>query len=147
LKTGAAVALPMSEVQKFDSARETQWLWKTEAMQRMAMAVVELALRLAEFSANDLDPAMEHGGPGIAGSIFAKLEMNGIIERVGVWSSDGAAAPKIFYPKLRPSRRDGSKCGKIGVYHLADAAKARAFLRAQHSFRPLRFRQAELLPA
>lgn len=121
----------------FLDAQTTQWLWKTEAMQRMAIALVELALSHDEFAADDLPPTLEHGGSGIAGSIMSKLADNGIITRVGV------NVGTEFFQKLRPSKAEGRKGSNIGVWKLADRVKANAFLKAKHFHRELC--QAELL--
>ncbi len=111
----------------FLEAQTTQWLWKTDAMQKMAIALVELALRLPqEFAADDLPTTLEHGGNGIAGSIMSKLADNGIITRVGV------SAGGEFYPKMRGSKAEGRKGSPIGVWKLADRAKAESFLRGKH---------------
>ena len=123
----------------FLEAQTTQWLWKTEAMLRMAIALVELAVRLEEFAADDLPSTLDHGGHGIAGSIMSKLADNGIITRVGV------SVGTDFFQKLRPSRAEGRKGSNIGVWKLADIAKAEAFLRARHATKELR--QQELLTA
>ena len=112
----------------FQSAQTTQWLWKTDAMQAMAIALVELALRLPnEFAADDLPPTLDHGGSGIAGSIMSKLSENGIITRVGI------TAGAEFFPKVRASQAEGRKGSNISVWKLADRAKAAAFLRAKHT--------------
>jgi len=116
--------MPASE--QFTEAQLTQWLWKTEAMQRMAVALVELALRLPEFAADDLPADLDHGGQGIAGSICAKLADNGIITRCGV--SQGTE----FFPKVRASKAEGRKGSNINVWRVADRVKAAAFLRAKH---------------
>lgn len=128
---------PMPNVEAFDEAQLLQWQWKTEAMMNMAIAITQLALDRAEFAADDLPVKMEHGGHGIAGSIFARLEQNGIIKRVGMWRD------KQFFGKERASRRPGRKAAKLKVYELADFAKAKAFLKAKHRFKELK--QSELL--
>ena len=126
----------------FLDAQTTQWLWKTEAMQRMAIALVELALSHDEFAADDLPPTLDHGGHGIAGSIMSKLSDNGIITRVGMWAP---GQPGVFYQKVRPSKAEGRKGSNIGVWKLADRVKAASFLRAKHTHKELH--QAELLAA
>lgn len=108
-------------------------------MLAMARAVVELAFSLPEFAADDLPAEMEHGGGGIAGSIFAVLVNRGIIKRAGIWSG------QEFYGKERASRRSGRKDAKVKVYVLADAGKAYSFLRTQHRVKQLE--QAELAMA
>jgi hypothetical protein len=79
----------------FAEAREVQWVWKSPAMEAMAVAVCRLAVERAgqEFSANDLTLA-EHGGQGIAGSIFRTLADNEVIAPVGTFD-----AAKQFQPK------------------------------------------------
>lgn len=64
-------------------------------MEAMAVAVCRLAIERAgqEFSANDLTLA-EHGGQGIAGSIFRTLADNEVIAPVGTFD-----AAKQFQPK------------------------------------------------
>lgn len=120
----------------FAEARELEWFWKTDAMRRMALALVELALSRDEFAADDLPPELEHGGTGIAGSVMATLVNHGIIRRAGVWAGGQ------FYGKERASRRPGRKDAKLKVFTLACAGRARAFLQANH--RCAEFRQAEL---
>ena len=121
----------------FLDAQTTQWLWKTEAMQRMAIALVELALAHDEFAADDLPTTLDHGGSGIAGSIMSKLADNGIITRVGVMNGGK------FYQLMRSSKAEGRKGSPIGVWKLADRVKAASFLRAKHSHKELH--QAEFL--
>jgi hypothetical protein len=129
--------MPVAE--QFKDAQLTEWLWKTEAMQRMAIALVELALALPEFAPDDLPAEFEHGGQGIAGSICSKLADNGIITKCGVWHGGE------FFPKVRNSRAEGRNKAKINVWKVADRVKAEAFLRAKHKH--LDLNQAELLPA
>lgn len=117
----------MSRDATFLEAQTTEWLWKTDAMQRMAIALVTLALGHEEFAADDLPATLEHGGHGIAGSIMSKLADNGIITRVGV------QAGAEFYPKMRGSKAEGRKGSPIGVWRVADRAKAESFLRHKHS--------------
>jgi hypothetical protein len=122
----------------FLEAQTTQWLWKTDAMQRMAVALVELALaQPAEFAADDLPEDLDHGGHGIAGSIMSKLADNGIITRVGVHVGTE------FFPKARASKAEGRKGSNISVWKLADRTKAEAFLRAKHEVKQPR--QADLI--
>src|SRR5690349_18959038 len=113
----------MSRDATFLEAQTTEWLWKTDAMQRMAIALVTLALSQEEFAADDLPATLEHGGHGIAGSIMSKLADNGIITRVGV------QAGTEFYPKMRGSKAEGRKGSPIGVWRVADRTKAESFLR------------------
>jgi hypothetical protein len=61
-----------------------EWVWKSEAMRAMTMAVCKLALQRGaggEFSAMDLPEhgADAHGGTGIAGSVFGTLADRGLI--------------------------------------------------------------------
>lgn len=123
----------------FADARELQWLWKTAAMMNMAASLVQLALAQEEFAADDLPAHLEHGGSGIAGSVFAVLVNRGIIRRAGLWQGTE------FYGKERPSHRAGRKDAKVKVFHLADGFKARAFLKAKHQYKELH--QPELIPA
>ena len=121
----------------FLDAQTTQWLWKTEAMQRMAIALVELAMSHDEFAADDLPPTLDHGGSGIAGSIMDKLASNGIITKAGKW--DGSD----FLVKTRTSKAANRNSARIPVWKLADRVKAASFLRAKHSHKELH--QAEFL--
>jgi hypothetical protein len=128
----------MSADATFLEAQTTQWLWKTDAMQRMAVALVELALaQPEEFAADDLPEDLEHGGHGIAGSIMSKLADNGIITRLGV------TVGGEFFQKTRPSKAEGRKGSNINVWKLADRVKAEAFLRAKHEVKQPR--QADLI--
>ena len=105
----------------------------------MAIALVELALRLPEeFAADDLPETLEHGGQGIAGSIMSKLADNEIITRCGIYQGDK------FFQLMRGSKSAGRKGSPIGVWKLADKVKAESFLRAKHTTKELH--QAELLP-
>lgn len=106
-----------------------EWAWKTPAMSRMTVAVVELALasargesEIAEFSANDLPEELDHGGQGIAGSVFKWLKRDGIIARVRL--ADGN--PKFVY-----------NAGKnpVGVYRLQSEPLALELL-SRHSAAP-----------
>lgn len=122
----------MPATQQFLEAQTTQWLWKTEAMKGMAIALVELALRQPdEFAADDLPVTLAHGGSGIAGSIMSKLAENHIITRVG------AQVGADFFQKIRPSKAEGRKGSPIGVWKLADRAKAESFLRDRHATKEL----------
>lgn len=123
----------------FAEAREIEWMWKTEPMMRMALALVELALQLDEFAADDLPADLKHGGTGIAGSIMATLVNHGFIKRAGVWRGEE------FYGKERASTREGRKDAKLKVFTLADRAKAEAFLKGKHHFKELH--QPELVAA
>jgi hypothetical protein len=122
----------------FDQAKLTQWLWKTESMMTMALAIAELALTLDEIAADDLPESMEHGGQGIAGSVFAELVRQKVLVRKGIWQGNQ------FFGKQRVSHRDGRKAAKINVYTV-DTIRATAFLRGKHRFKELH--QAELIAA
>ncbi len=136
----APIIEPPPQANEFAEAREVQWLWKTVEMQRMARAIVGLALERAEFAADDLPAEMVHGGTGIAGSIMALLVNNGVIRRVGLWRG------QEFYGKERPSKREGRKDAKLKVFEVADRRKAEAFLRRdKHQVRELT--QGELIAA
>jgi hypothetical protein len=105
----------------FLEAREDQWVWKTPAMEAMAVAVCGLALKRGmaeEFSANDLAD-FNHGGQGICGSIFKRLIEDGVLTRVGR-IEDGKFCPKIV------TNAGGNK---IGVYRLASHARASALVK------------------
>lgn len=124
-------------------AKCLQFVWKTEAMMAMLLAVVHLALDRHEFSAADLPTEMIHGGTGIAGSVFAELCRQEIIERVGIWQGEGKE--RAFFEKTVVTSREGRKSAKVGVYRLADQSKAEAFLRAKHRCKELK--QPDLLTA
>jgi len=71
-------------------ATVAEWTWKTTAMRDMTVAVCRLAIERGvsgEFSALDLPVhgADEHGGTGIAGSVFRVLADHDIIAAVGVF--------------------------------------------------------------
>lgn len=120
----------------FTEARELQWTWKTPAMQAMAVAVCELALKrgsAAEFSANDLED-FNHGGQGICGSIFKRLIEDGVLTRVGTFS-DGQFNPKVICNK------GGNK---IGVYRLASHARASALVKLHKAQPQPELKQQEL---
>lgn len=127
----------------FAEAREVQWMWKTPAMEAMAVAVCKLALERGmarEFSANDL-PEFAHGGQGIAGAIFKRLIEDQVLTRVGMFDSERKFQPKIV------TNAGGNK---IGVYRLASHARASAMVRlhsARADARPTteEFKQAELM--
>lgn len=96
-----------------------QWTWKTDAMSRMALAVCELAMArgvTGEFSALDLPMhgEAEHGGSGIAGSVFGQLAELTIIAPVGVFQGFD------FYQK-RVRNNHGNP---IGVWRLNSRALA-----------------------
>lgn len=106
----------------FAEARELQWTWKTPAMEAMAVAICKLAIERGmarEFSANDLAD-FDHGGQGIAGSIFKRLLEDGVLARAGMFDSE-----KKFCPKIAVNAGGN----KIGVYRLASHAKASALVK------------------
>lgn len=120
---------------EFAEARELQWTWKTAAMETMAVAVCRLAIvrgTSGEFSANDLN--LDHGGQGIAGSIFTRLAADEVIAPVGWWGeatddpARGHARP-IFQQKY--VRNAGGN--RIGVWRLKSHARASALLRAHEA--------------
>lgn len=121
----------------FTAARELQWAWKTPAMQAMAVAVCKLALTKgsAEFSALDLAAhgAKDHGGRGIAGSIFKRLADDGVLAPVGVFVGGE------FVQKH--ARNAGGN--PIKVWRLESASKAQTLLRVHGQPVP-EFKQAEL---
>jgi hypothetical protein len=106
-----------------DAVLVNEWTWKTPAMRDMALAVCRLALArgaVGEFSALDLPThgADQHGGSGIAGSVFRQLKAAGIIARVGV-DVDGT-----WYPR-NVVNANGNP---VGVYRLRSAALATALI-------------------
>lgn len=110
---------------EFSEARELQWTWKTPAMEAMAVAICKLALERGaarEFSANDLPihTAIEHGGTGICGSIFKRLLEDGVLVRAGMFDSERKFQPKIAV---------NAGGNKIGVYRLANHAKAATLIK------------------
>lgn len=116
----------------FAEARELEWMWKTEPMMRMALALVALALAQDEFAADDLPAELDHGGTGIAGSIMATLVNQGLIKRAGLWRNEE------FFGKERASKRAGRKDAKLKVFACADRAKCETFLKGKHHFKELR---------
>lgn len=103
-----------------------EWTWKTPAMRDMTMAVCRLAMARGQgtFSALDLQMhgAGEHGGTGIAGSVFRQLADAGIIAPVGVFV-DGAFIQK---------RQRNAGGNPIGVWRLANHSLAAALV-ARHA--------------
>lgn len=102
-----------------------EWTWKNADMRSMAIAVCRLALRCGingEFSALDLDAhgADEHGGTGIAGSIFKQLANQRVIAPVGRWIDEE------FYQR-RVRNRGGNP---IGVWRLRSPGLCRALVEA-----------------
>lgn len=100
---------PQPHAEELAEAAILQWTWKTPAMKAMSLAVLKLAIERggAEFSANDL-PEFDHGGRGIAGVIFHRLQHDGVISPVGHF--DGTQ----FFPKT--VRNAGGN--RIGIYRL-----------------------------
>lgn len=117
-----------------------QWTWKTPAMKRMTIAVCKLALARGhgvDFSALDL-PAQgseEHGGTGIAGTVFRQLADGGIIAPSGEFMGG-----QLFQRRVR--NKGGNP---IGVWRLANGSLARALLTA-HDEPPPRPVQLEMFP-
>lgn len=128
-----------TEEQKFAEARDKQWLWKTKAMQDMALRIVNLALDKDDFSTNDLPQDVEQGGSGIAGSIIHNLATSGIIKK----------KVKFFgtetYYKMIPSERKDGRATILHVWTLASEPLARAFLGAKHRQKELH--QPQLIAA
>lgn len=88
-------------------------------METMAVAVCRLALVRGvsgEFSANDLK--LDHGGPGIAGSIFTRLAADEVIAPVGGWCGVEFVQKYV--------RNPGGN--RIGVWRLKSHARASALL-------------------
>lgn len=94
--------------------------WKTPAQRRLAGAVARLALRRSgrEFSANDLPAELEHGGRGVCGTVFRVLAMRGVL-RAAVHELASGQVPKVTL------NHGGNR---IGVYELANAARARQLI-------------------
>ena len=67
---------------------ETQWLFKTQAMTGMAIAVCKLALEGREFSANDLFYDCRDCS-GVPGSVFKTLAAHGAIKPIVFWNGEG----------------------------------------------------------
>lgn len=100
----------------FAEARELQWVWKPGAMSDMAAAICVLALAhgpSGQFSANDLE-LKDHGGRGIAGSIFHRLAQDEVITPVGGFV-DGEFQQKYV-------RNAGGN--RVGVWRLKSLARA-----------------------
>jgi hypothetical protein len=100
-----------------------QWTWKTPAMKRMTIAVCRLALERGlsgEFSALDLQShgADEHGGTGIAGSVFRQLADAGILAAVG-----GYLGSEFVQRRVRNAGGN-----MIGLWRLSNPGLARALL-------------------
>lgn len=114
------VESPKSSDERFSDARELQWMWKTPAMRAMVVAICKLALEKStqEFSANDLI-LENHGGRGIAGSIFHRLANDGVLSPVGIFIG------KEF--QQRTVKNAGGN--RIGLWRLASRWRAEALLR------------------
>lgn len=143
--TPSSIHHPPSPPDPFDEAVIRQWTYKTPAMQRVMVAGCRLALERAsargdarptnEFSANDLPPDLEHGGRGIAGSVFGILARDGVLSPVGWFAPDGSF-------QQRTVKNAGGN--HIGVWRLKSAALARRLL-AVHGAAEASWQQAELL--
>jgi len=107
-----------------------EWTWKTPAMKAMTLAVARLAIERGnrEFSALDLPThgADDHGGTGIAGTVFGQLAKAGIIAPVG-GIIDGEFVQRIVR---------NAHGNRIGVWRLAHGGLARALIRAHDSKPP-----------
>lgn len=107
----------------FDEAVVLEWFYKPQAMRRMAVAVIQLALERgqsgADFSANDLPEDLEHGGQGIAGSVFKWLKKSGVIENVMA-----GPQPKFVY---------NAGSNPVKVYRLKCEKLARTLLERQEA--------------
>lgn len=115
---------PKTGAQEFAEARELQWMWKTPAMGAMAVMICRLALERGaqgEFSANDLPAhkAAQHGGSGIAGSIFKRLASDEVLCPVGLFV-DGKFMQKVTF---------NAGGNRIGVWRLLNAARAQRLIR------------------
>jgi len=104
-----------------------EWTWKTPAMREMTVAVCRLALGAGmgtTFSALDLEAhgEEEHGGSGIAGSVFRQLAEARIIAPVGVFDGETFLQRRVRNAHGNP----------IGVWRLRNAGLARALL-ARHA--------------
>lgn len=103
----------------------TEWVWKSEAMRAMTLAVCRVALVRGvhgTFSALDLpDRGAEcQGGTGIAGSVFRTLADREVI------APAGAVVDGEFI-----QRRVRNACGNpIGLWRLASGPRARSILAA-----------------
>jgi len=129
----------MNATDTFQEARELQWVWKTPAMEAMAVAICTLALERGphrEFSALDLPihTAQQHGGGGIAGAVFHRLAKDEVLCPVGGFV-DAEFQQKVV-------RNAGGN--RIGVWRLKSAARASALLRIHRAKPQQEFRQAEL---
>lgn len=110
-------------------AEVVQWVWKTPAMERLAVEVCRLAVSREEFSALDLSVhgEAEHGGSGVAGAVFGRLAKGGIIEAAR-FVAGGKAYPKTV----------ANACGNpIKLWRPASRALARAFLAAHGEVVPV----------
>jgi len=115
----------------FQEARELQWTWKPGAMSDMAATICRLALARGvsgTFSANDLPihKAGEHGGRGIAGSVFCRLAKDDVITPVGVFI--GTSFQQRFEKNAGGNR--------VGVWRLKSHARASRLL-ALHAALPV----------
>lgn len=107
-----------------------EWTWKTPAMKRMTLDVCRLAINRGiggEFTALDLPThgAEDHGGTGIAGTVFGQLAKAGILAPVGGFI-DGEFVQRIVR---------NAHGNRIGVWRLAHPGLARALIKA-HDTQP-----------
>jgi len=103
-----------------------EWTWKTPAMRAMTIAVCRVALErgyAGEFSALDLPNhgASEHGGTGIAGSVFRQLADADILSPVG-----GYLGSEFVQRRVRNAGGN-----MIGLWRLKNGGLARALI-ARH---------------
>lgn len=114
-----------------------EWTWKTPAMRSMAAAVLRLAISRPgdSFSAIDLPEhgAEEHGGTGIAGSIFRQLADAGIIAPVGAFVEGEFLQRRVRNAGGNP----------IGLWRLSDFQRAHSLLQ-RHGGSVVRQEQVEM---
>ncbi len=115
-----------------------QWTWKTEAMRQMVRNICALALdrgRYGTFSALNLDEhgAAQHGGVGIAGSVFRALATLEVI------APDGVVVDGEFVQRYTHNAQGN----RIGIWRLASSARAQALLDRLGAPAPVFTRQEE----
>jgi hypothetical protein len=122
---------------KFADSVIHEWTYKPGPMRDMVIQVLTLALRRAEFSANDLPlhGQAAQGGVGIAGSVIRHLIKDGILAPVGTF--DG--------PHFCPRVAFNAGGNKIGVYRLDNAGLARTLLNRHHPQPDVKTEQMSLL--
>lgn len=100
---------------------ETQWLFKTDAMTAMAIEICKLALHGWPFSANNIE-LENHGGSGIAGSVFRTL------------AAHGAIKPIVFFNGAGYTQKTVKNAGgnRIGVWMIDSHATARRIASLPH---------------